>query len=178
MLLKSSVSILVCGLMLMLMACGCGPTRPAGSGGAAAVDEHGHDHAEDHAHAHPTEGPHHGDLIELGNEEFHAEMVHDAGSVTIYILDSSARNLVPIDAAELTINAKLGETPKQFKLLASRQESDPEGRSSRFTLADAELAGLIDDEAAAPRLSVTINGNAYRGTVSHHHDAEHAHAHE
>ncbi|MCA9088401.1 MAG: hypothetical protein KDA90_07160 [Planctomycetaceae bacterium] len=174
MLLKNTLSALTCGLMLV--ASGCGPAQPAGSGGAAAVDEHGHDHAD--AHAHPTEGPHHGDLIELGNEEFHAEMVHDAASVTIYILDGSARNLVPIDATDVTINAKMGETPRQFKLAASRQESDPEGQSSRFTLADAELAGLIDDEAAAPRLSVTINGNAYRGTVSHHHDGEHDHAHE
>ena len=32
---------------------------------------------DDHAgHAHPTEGPHGGDLIELGNEEYHAELIH------------------------------------------------------------------------------------------------------
>lgn len=47
----------------------------------------------------------HGDLVELGNEEFHAEVVHgEAGSVTVYILDSAAKVTVPIDATELTIN--------------------------------------------------------------------------
>lgn len=30
-------------------------------------------------HAHPTHGPHGGDLIELGNEEYHAELVHPHG---------------------------------------------------------------------------------------------------
>ncbi|HQZ69109.1 MAG TPA: hypothetical protein PLY87_28675, partial [Planctomycetaceae bacterium] len=65
-----------------------------------AMDSH-----EGHDHAHPSEGPHHGDLVELGNEEFHAEVVHgEAGSVTVYILDSAAKVAVPIDATELTIN--------------------------------------------------------------------------
>jgi hypothetical protein len=31
------------------------------------------------AHAHPSEGPHGGDLIELGNEDYHAELVHPEG---------------------------------------------------------------------------------------------------
>ncbi len=42
-------------------------------------------------HSHPTEGPHHGTLIELGKEEYHAELVHDDKMVTIYILDSAAK---------------------------------------------------------------------------------------
>ena len=53
--------------------------EPTTSAPAAAAGEHhegdGHDHGDD-AHAHPSEGPHGGDLIELGNEEFHAELVH------------------------------------------------------------------------------------------------------
>ncbi|MCE2751496.1 MAG: hypothetical protein LW720_06355 [Pirellula sp.] len=40
-------------------------------------------------HAHPSEGPHHGSLVELGKEEFHAELVHDSKSVTIYIFHQS-----------------------------------------------------------------------------------------
>lgn len=34
------------------------------------------DHDPYASHAHPTHGPHGGDLIELGNEEYHAELVH------------------------------------------------------------------------------------------------------
>ncbi|NQV24291.1 MAG: hypothetical protein HQ518_07965 [Rhodopirellula sp.] len=37
------------------------------------------DHDAHAGHAHPTHGPHGGDLIELGNEEYHAELVHPHG---------------------------------------------------------------------------------------------------
>ncbi len=46
------------------------------------VSEHDNEqpHEDPHAgHAHPTHGPHGGDLIELGNEEYHAELVHPHG---------------------------------------------------------------------------------------------------
>ncbi len=121
-------------------------------------------------HNHPTEGPHHGSLVELGNEEFHAEVTHDEASVTVYILDSSAKSPVPIDSKEITINVVHEGTPEQFKLVASPAESDPSGTSSRFILADAELVEHMDDEGAAPKLSVTINGTAYRGEIKHEHD--------
>ena len=32
---------------------------------------------DEHEHDHPSEGPHHGSLIELGKEAYHAELVHD-----------------------------------------------------------------------------------------------------
>jgi hypothetical protein len=35
--------------------------------------------------------------VELGNEEYHVEVTHDAASVTLYVLDSSAKKAVPID---------------------------------------------------------------------------------
>ena len=129
-------------------------------------------------HSHPSEGPHHGSLVELGNEEFHAELVHDDSSVTIYILDAAAKKAVPIDAADLTINVMHEGKPEQFKLLANPDTGDPSGKSSRFTLADEELAGHIDDEAAAPKLSVTINGTPYRGEIKHDHGGDdHNHDH-
>ncbi len=121
------------------------------------------------SHEHASVGPHHGSLIELGNEEFHAEMVHDEQSVTIYILDSAAKTTVPIDAAELTINVIHEGTPEQFKLPASPEAGDPTGKSSRFTLADADLAGHIDD-VAAPKISVTIDGTSFQGEIKHSHD--------
>ncbi len=65
-------------------------------------------------HDHPAEGPHHGSLIELGNEEYHAELVHDAENVTVYILDSSASTATPIEAPELTINLMHDGKPAQF----------------------------------------------------------------
>lgn len=124
-------------------------------------------------HEHPSEGPHHGSLIELGKEEFHAELVHDDKSVTIYVLDNAAKNSVPVDSSEVVINVLHDGKPEQFKLAAAPEESDPSGKSSRFVANDPELASHLDDEAAAPKLSITINGKSYRGTITHDHD--HAH---
>ena len=127
-------------------------------------------------HAHPSEGPHHGDLVELGNEEYHAEVVHgEGGSVTVYILDSAATAAVPIDATELTINITHDGNAEQFKLPADADASDPEGKSSRFTLKDEELSSDLDSHDAAARLVVTIEGKSFSGKIVHSHDDGHKH---
>ncbi len=126
-------------------------------------------------HAHASVGPHHGTLVELGNEEFHAEVVHDDQSVTVYVLDTAATTAVPIDAKEITINLLHEGVPVQFNLSASPDTGDPNDKSSRFVLADAELAGHLDDHASAPKLMITINGTPYRGEFHHDHGA-HDHA--
>jgi hypothetical protein len=68
-------------------------------------------------HAHASAGPHGGSLIELGEEEYHAELVHDdaSGIVTVYLLDSAAKTAVPIDATEVVINLKHEGRGEQFK---------------------------------------------------------------
>ncbi|MEX2170824.1 MAG: hypothetical protein WD851_16020 [Pirellulales bacterium] len=159
-----SVTTLVVGLTLA----GCGSAdkeQPADPGHGEA----GHDE-----HAHPTTGPHGGSLIELGNEEYHAELVHDdaAGTVTIYVLDSAAKASVPIDATDVTINLTHDGQGEQFKLTASADQGDPTGKSSRFVSSDAELAKDLDREDAAPQLVITINGKPFRGAVEHEHEAE------
>ena len=140
-------------------------------------DEHGHDHSGEHAH--PSEGPHHGDLVELGNEEYHAEIVHgDAGAVTVYVLDSSAKAAVPIDATEVLINVTHDGKPEQFKLAAAPESGEPQGKSSKFNVVDAELASHLDEEGAAAKLVLTIAGKQYTGKIEHHHDHEHGHDHD
>lgn len=58
---------------------GCADPDSA-STGSAPVSDLPPGTTEDHAeHAHPSEGPHGGDLIELGNEEYHAELIHPEG---------------------------------------------------------------------------------------------------
>lgn len=143
---------------------GCGPkTAPNATTESVEVDPHDH----------PHEGPHHGTLVELGDEEYHAEVVHDAQSVTVYVLDASAKQAVAIDAKELTISLLHDGAPEQFTLAASPQETDAAGQASRFTATDAELVGHLDDAAAAPKLNVTIDGTAYRGAILHDHDHDH-----
>ena len=167
------------GLVVLFLA-GCNETNtdPASGGGTTPVAGGGPPNIGGavHDHAHPDEGPHHGDLVELGNEEFHAEVVHgEDGSVSVYVLDSAAKNAVPIDATELTINITHDGKAEQFKLPADRDTADPEGKSSRFSLRKDELASDLDSHDAAARLVVMINGKSYNGKISHHHDAEHTH---
>lgn len=129
-------------------------------------------HDEHAGHFHPSEGLHQGSLIELGNEEYYAELVHDetAGSVTIYVLNPKATQQVPIEQTEITINVKHDGKPEQFQLAASPDAGDPEGKSSRFVSTDSELGEHLDDEAAAPTLVLTIAGKSYRGTIAHDHE--------
>ena len=125
---------------------------------------------------HPSEGPHHGSLVELGNEEYHAEIVHDAESVSVYILDAAATTAVPIDSSELMINLIHDGNPEQFKLTAAPEAGEPKGKSSHFMLKDVELVAHLDDDASAPKLVVTINGTPYRADITHDHEG-HDHSH-
>ena len=159
-----------------LILSGCGDTSNTGGNGTVTTPPPA---VDDHAHAHPSEGPHHGDLVELGNEEYHAEIVHgDGGEVTIYVLDSAASKAVPIDATEVVINMTHEGEAEQFKLPATPDAGDPEGTSSRFSLKDEHLAEDLDAEGAVAKLVITINGKQFTGKIEHDHDHEgHDHAH-
>lgn len=165
----------IAALTLGFIGCTSEPQPPAGP---IEVSEGPPELPPGSGHAHPSEGPHHGSLIELGNEEYHAELVHDeeAGSVTIYILDGSAKKAVAIEAQEITINLKHDGKPAQFKLNASPDANDPDGKSSRFVSEDKQLAGALDAEGADARLVLKIEGKSYNGSLEHSHDhAGHKH---
>ncbi len=156
----------------VLMFVGCGKLPDEKTDKAADADHHAKD-------AHPEEGPHHGMLIELGNEEYHAELVHDeeAGRVTVYLLDSAAKKPVPIDAQDMAINVSHEGKPEQFQLAAQPEQGDPEGKSSRFVSKDPELIKHLDEENTKARLAVKIDGKSFNGEFSHEHDHDHgAHA--
>jgi hypothetical protein len=132
--------------------------------------------AAGHAHAHPTEGPHHGALIELGKEDYHAEMVHDdkTGTVTVYILDAAAAKAVPIPAKQVILNLRSGGKPQQFSLTAASQAGDPEGASSAFRVTNRQLCQALDAQGSSGRLNVEIDGKVYVGKLGGH---AHAHPH-
>lgn len=170
-------TIVAAGLMLSV---GCGgaaaPEADMAAGGADAhVHDHDdHDHAHDHGHDHPSAGPHNGDLVELGNEEYHGEVVHDDdGLVTVYILGGDAQTAVPIEASELTINVSNDGKPEQFTLVEAPDTDDPEGKSSRFVISSPELVEHLEKGSKA-KLTVTIEGRSYSGAVVHSH---HGHSH-
>lgn len=132
-------------------------------------------------HDHPTAGPHKGDLVELGNEEYHAEIVYgDGGEVTVYVLDSHAEKAVPIDAAEVVINLTHDGEAEQFKLPAKSDLGDPAGKSSRFSIKVEELADDLRAKGTTAKLVISINGKSYSGKIENNAQktgASHGHAH-
>lgn len=155
-----------CLATLLLSGCGTSSNSdkvPSPSSSAGAHD--------DHDHAHPEEGPHHGHLVELGNEEYHAEVVHDdSATVTVYILDGSGQKAVPIESPDVAINLTHEGKAEQFKLSASPDKGDPTGASSRFISRELHLANDMDAEGSAAKLVVTIKGKQYIGKIEHDHD--------
>jgi len=168
---KTTLSLGLCVALAIALA-GCGSQPPANA--PAKVGDQPPPAGA--AHDHPHEGPHGGSLIELGDEKYHAELVHDekAGSVTIYILDGSAKKTVAIEAAEITINLKHDGMGEQFQLAAQADAGDPAGKSSRFVSSDKELGEDLDHEGADPELVVEIAGSQFRGKIEHDHDHDHA----
>ena len=132
--------------------------------------------AAGHAHAHPTEGPHKGALIELGKEDYHAELVHDdaTDTVTIYILDASATKPVPIAAKQLTLNMRVDGRPQQFLLAAQPHHGEATGSASAFAASGKRICQALDSKAASGRLNVEIGGKVYVGNVGGH---AHSHRH-
>lgn len=163
--------LLISSVCVCLAGCSGGGSQSDSSDDAnqadtAAHGESAHDHSS-HA-AHPEHGPHEGELIELGNEAFHAEMKHENDRLAIYVLDSTATQSVPIDAAMLTISLKLDGNVKSFDLPASPDEGDPENQSSRFLSADTTLHEWLDGGAEGA-LTLEIAGKSYTGNVAHDH---------
>lgn len=162
-----SASVLSVVVAFGLAGCGGKDDKATGKDGKKAAE------AE---HAHPTDGPHGGHLIELGNEEYHAELAHDdkTHTVSIYLLDATAKKAVPIDAKEVKVNLVVGGKPSQYSLPAKPLEGEPAGQSSRFELADEAFMEALEAKTTKGRLSVTISGKDFSGAIEHHeHDDEH-----
>jgi hypothetical protein len=109
--------------------------------------------ADGHDHAHVHHGPHGGHIMEIGEEEYHAEWTHDEnGKVTFFILNAEATKEVPIAAEDLTIEVKIGNNePATYKLAAMNAQ---DGKASAFEAVDKNLAGVL--ETLSEGVSATI----------------------
>ena len=160
------ISLLLLGWAGLAFSAGCGSEKEAYhevKKGAKVVDQpHDHEH-----------GPHSGHLVELGKEEYHAEVVFDpkAAKVTIYVLDSSAKKPVPIDAKEITLELQIAGKPKSFVAKAAADAGDPANKSSRFEVADnAEIkANIKNEEDLKGSVTVPIGTKTYPGEIVHEH---------
>ncbi|MCO8121641.1 hypothetical protein NHH03_07825 [Stieleria sp. TO1_6] len=120
-------------------------------------------------HAHPEHGPHGGDLIELGKEDFHAELVHGEQGITIYVLDGAAKTAVAIPSPSVAVSLKHDGSVESFTFAADRQAEDPAENASRFSSTDPKLVQWID-AGAEGNLMISIEGKSYNGKLSHDHD--------
>jgi hypothetical protein len=132
---------------------------------------------EEHAHEH---GPHGGHIIELGEEEYHAEVVVDeARKLTVYLLGPDAATAAPIAAESIAFELGDLDAPTVLTLNAVPLEGEPEGQSSRFeAAADALPESVHDIEELHGAVVVDVGGLSYVGALSHDHDHGHDHDHD
>ncbi len=166
------------GLMLVCLVGlgGCGQEEGDSADAGAAAD----------AHDHGVEGPHGGHIIELGTEDYHAELTHDeeANRVGVYMLGGDAKTAAPIEAESVTINVSVDGEPAQYVLPAAPHPATVEVKGAYFELLSEPLHEVVSGHSDAPnthaRLNVTIDGKPYVGlieTEEHDHDHDHDHAH-
>jgi hypothetical protein len=172
---------LAAGVSLWLA--GCTPSAPpSSSGGSGTTDGHEHEHehghqGHDHAHDHAHHGPHGGDIMVIGDEEYHAEWTHENGTVTFYILDSDAKKEVPIPAEKITVDVKINDgEPTTYELLAVNPSGD-EMKSAQFEIVDTNLEGALEalSKGVVATLHVEIDGKSFNQKIE---KEAHDHAHD
>ncbi|MEX0727311.1 MAG: hypothetical protein WEB58_13405 [Planctomycetaceae bacterium] len=138
------------------------PAKTTKAPATAALGDHEHGDGD---HPHGEQGPHGGDLAELGKGEYHAEVIHDeeTETVTVYLLDRSAKKSVSIDAESLRVNVTGVGEPQQYQLMAVADEDQGGEGSSRFELTDEALGTVLHHEHAKARITVAIEGKSYSG---------------
>lgn len=128
--------------------------------------------------AHPERGPRGGQLIELGEEEYHAELLHDDDThvVTVYMLDGEARNDVAISAPNLTIRLDSAGA-KDYQLGPVALDHETHAAVFCYETMSKELCHALDEEGASATLLVKIDGRTLKGAIEHVHDHDHDHEH-
>lgn len=169
---QSARAVTVFALVLGLAGCADEAVEqmpPADVHGAA--DEHGH------ATAHPTEGPRGGHLIELGDEQYHVELLHDEAShtVTVHLLDAAGKEPVATDQPQIVLQLFQDGQFVDYALAAVPGNA---GGASEFRLVDEKLVdALLHSPEVRGRMRVTIGGNEFTGMIDHDAHAD-GHSHE
>jgi hypothetical protein len=130
----------------VLAAGGCNPPGQGKKGGGA------HDHGET--------GPHDGLLIELGNDEYHAEFLpdHAKKQATVWILDKKAKNPVPVKASTVSLTITNVTPPLKVALKAEPEKGETPEMASRYVGTDDKFGVEMEFKGT---VSVEINGKQY-----------------
>jgi hypothetical protein len=152
-----SVGVFVLGLSLTVGLVGCSKSTDTTAKPAVTDDAHEHGHGET--------GPHKGHIIELGEEEFHGELVHDEANskVVVYLLDSSAKASASADGEEVVLSIIVEGQPKDFTLKATDA-----AKRDQFESTEPQLVASLDHEKNTKgRLRVTIGKKDFVGVIDH-----------
>jgi hypothetical protein len=111
--------------------------------------------------------------VELGDEQYHAEWIHDddSGKVTVYILDGKMEKEVPIEASEIEIETKIADKLRSFTLTAVDSGVVEKAAASCFALEDKSLGVALNaagTEGAEATLKVTVQGKTLTGKFEKH----------
>ncbi len=174
---RTSVAVWLCLAGLLFVVVGCSDGGEYGDYDQAEErtdvgQTSGHAGHQHHEHGGAL-GPHQGHLIELGEEEYHAELVFDKQTrkTTVYILGSDAKTPEAIEQPDVELHLAMGDEEVELTLKAVPLEDDAEGKSSRFELPADELPESIDDEEKFEgHLLLTIAGKRFEGELAHHED--------
>lgn len=130
-----------------------------------------HDHAShEGAHHHYGLGPNGGSVVELGEDEYHAELVfdHDVHAITVYLLGADAKSPVPSMSPDVTLSLDQG---KSAVLKASPLDGETDGHSSRYVVVDEELVhSMLSRGFLHGDLTLQIAGKPYRTHLDLHFD--------
>lgn len=138
-------------IVIALLVVGCDSKTTPNTSNTGKKEEHAHEH-----------GPHGGEVLEVGEEIAHIELVHDekAGKMTLYILGKDGKTAEAIEEAPM-LNVKHKDTQKQIKTTAVNATQN---KSSQFEATDEILKEEVEG-----RIAVTIKGTKYNVDLEHHH---------
>lgn len=98
------------------------------------ASDHDHDHAGHSHHEHTP--PHGGTPVELGEEQYHLEFVHEpaAGALKAYVMDGHLEFFVriPTESFELAAQVAGKEELLTFRAIANNSTGETVGNTSQF----------------------------------------------
>ncbi len=133
-----------------------------------------------HHHHHAEHGPHGGELMAFDDGKYHVEVVADEASdtVTFYTLDYEAKQYVAVDIQEPALHVEIDGQPQVFKLAATPNAQDAEGKTTRFEITNNAVRDALASEArGSAELTVTFGGKALTGKYEAHDHHHHGHSH-
>lgn len=141
---------------------GCAAQTPPQDKQDQQVETEQNGHEGDHASAgHSHQALHGGQVQAVGDNHFELVYVPAAGRFTLYVLGSQETQSEPIPEEEVPLQVRdevTGEY-KKLTLAAEPLEGESDGRSSRFSAIDADVAKLQNFDAVA---RIAIAGEPYR----------------